>query len=325
MGHAQELQATVLALINAPFEDDGWRQGVEMIGAVTRSRSMHLVGFGGPLPLSLNLFVGPDAPLAERHFAKAELWGACNWRVHTSRAAMTIQHEPHYADYRSQVDTADYDDSVADLDMRFGCQSALILERDMFLRLAMLRGRRDGACDAGTLEDFALLAHHLHRALRTQIALDGEAAELMLGDNARVSGAVFLLDRHSAICAMTPCAEALMNDGPFIFSATALALRHPGEDRHLRATMARMLAFGDEPAGSRVNEVRVGRSEASPSGRWRMFIVRLPGRAHGLGFDPHLAVSIKPIDRESVQPPLACGPTKPGAGSPKQFYRSENR
>ena len=74
MGHAQELQATVLALINAPFEDDGWRQGVEMIGAVTRSQSMHLVGFGGPLPLSLNLFVGifnllPLLPLDGGHIA----------------------------------------------------------------------------------------------------------------------------------------------------------------------------------------------------------------------------------------------------------------
>lgn len=293
MRDAAFLRDTELAILNAPFEGEGWRRAVEMISSACRSSAANLVGFGGPLGLSLNLFTGRESDRAAGYFSRPELWGPCNWRVNSVGAPMTVQHEAHYAAYRRSAETADYDDAISDLDMPFGCQSPLIADSRTFLGLALLRSRRDGPCDANTLASFTKLIRHLHRGIRVELALEGEAAELMVGETGGLTTATVLLDRYGCVSALTPAAEPLAEeDGAFRLCGLTFQLRDAAENRGLERALRALLSGGSEAEGQ-VIELRAGRTAAAPKGRWIANVIRLPRREHGLGFEPHLAVTFK--------------------------------
>ena len=291
MSDAPYLRETELAILNAPFEERGWERAVERIAAATRSSGAHLLGIGGPMLLPLNVVVGNYAGY-ESYFANPDLHGKCNWRVSTATVPMAIQLEPDYAAYRRTHDTSDYDDGVSDLDIPFGCQSAMFLDHNGMIGLALLRSRRDGLCQADTLRDFARLRHQLARSIRVQMALDGEAAELMVGDTERLSGATVLLDRHGNLCALTECAEQLLGEmGPLWLDGLSVRLRDAGEDEQLQRALARLLK-SDGHSGVIVHQARVGRS-GGPRRAWHLAAARLPHRRHGLGFEPQLAITLK--------------------------------
>lgn len=289
------LRATELALMNAPFEQDGWRKAIAMVAHATGSESANLVALGGPLLLPLNMFVGRESEMAEDYFGRPELWGSCNWRVNSAGAPMTVQHEAHYAATRSRGGTTAYDDAVADLDMQFGCQSPLISDERNFLGLAILRGRREGPCDDVALQRFGHLIRQVHRAVRVQLALDGEAAELMLGEIATMHCRVVLIDRHGCLAALTPPAEELLEEqGPARLTGLQVRLRHRDEDRRLHRAVARLLS-ADDPRGPVVHEMRAGRTAEFPHGRWRLSAVRLPRCDRGLGFEAEIALTFHPL------------------------------
>lgn len=283
-----------LAILNAPFEKGGWHRAAAGIAEATGSSAAHLLGMGGPLLLPLNVFVG-DVPGIERYLGDPDFHGESNWRVGSVTLPMEIQHEAHYAAYRLEHDTAEYDDASSDLDIPFGCQCAVLLDSNTLLGIALLRRRRDGPCDAQTLSRFARLRHQLARAVRVQLALDGEAAELMVGEMEPLQGATILLDRLGSLCALTPAAEQLLEDGgPLELDGLAVRLRNRAEDRQLQSALARLLA-SDGRDQAVVHEARVGRSVNAPRGKWRLIVVRLPQREHGLGFEPHLAVTFRAV------------------------------
>jgi hypothetical protein len=292
------LRDAELAILNAPFEEGGWERAVESIAAATGSASAQLLGIGGPLLLPLNVFTG--APASFQHYIRdPQLHGACNWRIGSTRGVMTVQHEADYQAYRALHDTEDYDDAASDMDIPYGCQSALLLDRENLLGLALMRSRRDGPCDAETLTRFTSLRHQLARAVRMQIALDGEAAELMVGDLGALHGATLLLNRHGNLCALTPAAEPMLEDGgPLLLSGLRVRMRDPQENRLFQHALGRLLA-SDGRSETLVHQGRVGRSADLPHGAWALFITRLPHRSHGLGFDAQVAVSLKPVDAKT--------------------------
>jgi hypothetical protein len=262
-----------------------------MISRACHSSAANLVGLGGPLGLSVNIFTGRNSDLAARYFAAPELWGATNWRVNSAGPAMSIQHEPHYAAYRASAVTADYDDAVLDLDIEYGCQSVLISDSRTFLGIALLRSRRDGRCDPATLERFARLIRVLHRSVRAELALQGEAAELLIGKTGELASATLLVDRFGCLAALTPAAEPLAaEDGPIRLCGLAIQLRDPHENRRFEQALHRMLSTAPEAAGN-IFQMRVGRTAQQPRGRWIARLVHLPQREHGLGFSPSLAVT----------------------------------
>ncbi|WP_293941168.1 hypothetical protein [Sphingomonas sp.] len=293
MGEASLIREAELALLNAPFDPDGWRRATELAAAATGSASANLIGLGGPLLLPFNIYTGPAGDRFSHYFENPEYWGECNWRVNCTTRPMEIQHEGHYRAYRATAKTERYDDAVADLDLELGCQAALLLGGGSIVGLAIIRGRREGPCSDTTLRRFRHLSVTAQRAVRMQLAIDNEAAEMMLGNMAAMRSATLLLDRHGNLAALTPKAETLFeDDGPLVLDGLAPRLRCRNEDIFLLAAMARLLAHDGH--GAHVHQARVGRNSVHPYGRWRLYLVRLPARDHGLGFDPHLALTIKP-------------------------------
>jgi hypothetical protein len=278
-----------LAILNAPFEERGWERAVSAICAATGCHGAHLLGMGGPLVLPLNIVSGLDENI-HKYLGDRHLHGRVNWRVGSTTVPMAIQHDLHYAAYRAANDTADYDDAASDLDMQFGCQAIVLGDQSMFLGIAMMRGRREGACTADTLASFAALLRPLQRAVRMQLALDGEAAELMLGDMSALHGATILLDRLGSLVAMTPAAESAFEEGPLMLAGLAVRLSDPAQDRRFQRALADLLECSD-PVSAPLHQMRVSLGARS----WQLVVMRLPDREHGLGFDPHLAISLRAL------------------------------
>lgn len=299
MSDVAYLRETELALMNAPFEENGWKRAIEMVARATGSGSAHLAAIGGPVLMPLDIFVGREADRIDDYFAAPELCGASNWRIACIGAPMTIQHELHYAQARALAGAGAYDDAVASLDMRFGCQSALINDERNFLGLALIRSQREGQTDDIVYGRFRHLLGHVQRAVRVQLALDGEAAELMLGELATTHGKVVLLDRHGCLSAVSGSAEPLLEDpGPARLDGLAFGLRDREENRQLHHAMGRLLSGRD--GAPMVHQMRAGRTPCSPDGRWKLSLIRLPDRPHGLGFDPALALSFQPLAGSSA-------------------------
>lgn len=293
--NAAFLRETELAILNAPFEERGWEHAVSGFVEASGSAAGHLLGIGGPLLLPLNVFSG-DVPGIERYLGDPRFHGATNWRVGSVTVPMAIQHEAHYSAYRLHHDTSDYDDAASDLDIMFGCQSALLLDSENMLGIALLRGSRHGPCTQETLEVFARLRVQLARAVRMQIALDGEAAEMMVGDTAALHGATILLDRHGNLCALSAAAEHLFEaGGPLRLAGLNVRLSDRREDDSLQKALGRLLA-SDGYRDPVVHEMPLGRSGGGGP-LWRLFAVRLPHRDNGLGFEPHLAISLKQAEQ----------------------------
>lgn len=294
--NAAFLRETEIAILNAPFEEDGWRSALTTISRACNSSAANLVGFGGPLRLSLNLFTGRESERAERYFSRPELWGPSNWRVQSTGPAMSIQYEEHYSAYRQRTATSDYDDAVSDLDIPFGCQSPIIADSSSFLGLALLRSQREGPCSPEIVSLFSRLIHHVQRASRVEMALGGEAAELMLGEFEGLHGATLLLDRHGNLCALSPAAEQLFEaGGPLRLAGLNVRLSDRREDDSLQKSLGRLLA-SDGYRDPIVHEMPLGRA-GGVGPLWRLFAVRLPHREHGLGFEPHLAISLKQAEQ----------------------------
>ena len=249
--------------------------------------------------LPFNLFTGKHADEAGRHFANPMLWGSCNWRVGASGAPMTIQHEDHYRAYRRSHGpalTADYDDIVSDTDMQFGCQAVLMADQEHFLGIAVMRGRMEGRCDGSTLFAFENVIRHAQRAIRVHLALDGEAGELLVGNWSDLTSPMLVLDRFGGLSAMTAAGEKLLEeDGPLSLRGISIAARDRREDRHFQPALARLLRVGEGAIGPHLHQMAVGRTDGHSNGRWRLSILRLPGRPHGLGFDPHVVICARPL------------------------------
>jgi hypothetical protein len=287
------LQEAEHSLLNAPFEAEGWRHAVRSIGEATGSEHVQLVGVGGPLQIAFNVMSAmPVDP--HGHMRNMSLIGPDNWRIAVTDQAMAIRHDDHYRAVWQGRRSTDYDDAMSDLDFQYGCHAALLLEPNSFTRLGLLRTRREGACTPEVLHRFSCLSQQAERAIRVQLALGEEAAQLMLGGLDGLNEATFILDRTGQLCALTDAAEALLGEvGGVVIEGHSLHLANAAEDAAFGAAMARLLS-GDALTGAVLHQTRIGRSKDHPAGRWQLIAARLPDLAHGFGFEPAVAVTLRP-------------------------------
>lgn len=290
---SRRLREAELALINAPFAEDGWAHALDRVTWACGGTAANLVGIGGPLHLSLNLFTGRHADRAQLYFTDPALWGACNWRVGASQAPLAVSHDEHYRRYRDAHPpglTADYDDAVADLDMPHGCQSVLMADPTQFIGLALMRGRDEGACDAESVATFARLAEHAQRSVRAHLAIGGEHAKLVLGNFGDSQSAVMLLDRFGSFCAVSAAAIDLLDRAQILKRSHGRpAAVSRADDVRLQGVIAEMLRLDSDPVvPSAYREILLG----PLTRRLRLCLLRLPGRHSSMGFEPQLALVV---------------------------------
>jgi hypothetical protein len=290
----EQVREAELAFLNAPFNEGGWTEAIQAIARVTGSRNAQLIGLGGPRAEPFNVFSEwPRDP--HGHLTNTHLHGKVNWRVGSTGGVGTLHHEADYVAYRAAHDTADYDDACSDLDGLFGCQTALLMDQHCLVGLTLMRSRRDGPCDGEVIDLFRQVARQANKAVRVQLALGQQAAELMLSGMGGRTEATFLLDPFGQLAALTEAAERLFDHphGPRLDGLTP-RLADTAEQRALEAAYRRLLA-SDGVTGPVLHEARVGRSADRPEGRWQLHAVRLPSVPHAFDFRPTLAVTLSPL------------------------------
>jgi hypothetical protein len=283
------LRETEVALLNAPFVDDGWRIAIDMVARATGSRGANLVCLGSAAP-TLNLFTGFDAGEVERALSDPAMWGPQNWRVGTSTKPYEIQHDLHYRDYRAGRPRSDYDEAAYELDMPHGFQT--IFSRDVagFIGLAVIRGRREGPADPQSVERFERLSWVLGRALKAEMAMAGEGIRTALVDIDETPGALILLNRHGWACGFSRAAEALLSTGdPLRLRGASVAASNSFDDARLQQLLG-FLLYRDVPPGGSVTV----RLRGAGGSCWTVQCTHLPRTLLALGFEPQVALRIEP-------------------------------
>lgn len=297
VGDGAFLRQTEVAILNAPFVEDGWRTAIDMVARATHSRGANLICLGSAAP-TLNLFTGFDTVEVGRALSDPAMWGAQNWRVGTSTKPFEIQHDQHYSEYRSGRPAGDYDEAAFELDMPHGFQT--IFSRDVagFIGLAVIRGRREGPADPESVDRFERLTGQMGRALKAEMGLAGEGIRAALNDIDDTPGSVILLNRHGWACGFSRTAEAALDLGdPLLLRGPRVAAVDPHDDLRLQQLLY-FLLHRDEPAGGAVALPLRGLGGR----RWLLHCTHLPRTLLALGFEPQVALRLEPAHGSLFRP-----------------------
>lgn len=262
-----------------------------MVARATWSKGANLACIGEGAP-TLNLVTGCDQDLFYEHCANPVMWSEVNWRIGVTTRPFEIQHDEHYLDYRSNRPCSDYNESTYELDLEHGCQTIFSHDVAGFIGIAVLRGRKDGKADPGSVDRFEYLSPIIARALKVEMALAGEGIRLALGGQAAARSSMALINRHGWACGMSPAAEEMIDEGmPIRCRGPRLAMSNPVDDMRFQQLLAFMLHH-DRNAGHAVRMV-VG---AAPLPTWKVTVAHIPPGDLSLGFEPHVTVIVEPIE-----------------------------
>lgn len=288
------LQQLTDAFANAPFAADGWYRALHLMGALTGSSRGQLMVFS-PRYFTLNLCTDMDEA-AHANFARIDGFRReVNWRIAAEGGIGEIIHEAHYNAARRRNMSEAYLDHVRRFDCELGMQTVIARSDTTSFGLASLRGRSDGA---STEEDRDSFAHALQPALaaiRMQVAMENQGADLLRGalDALRVAAA--LIDSHGQLCATTPAMDAVLASGCFRLAGRRLIGADPRVDAPMQARIAAALA-GLDSSGPDL-WVRV-------SGKPCLLEVNgLPRQEWAFGFAPRAIVTFRfpiPLAREDA-------------------------
>src|SRR5690606_14936111 len=121
----------------------------------------------------------------------------------------------------------------------------LVKGPDQHVGLALLRGERQGNVSDAQKHIFALLAPHARAAVRTQMALEAQGAQLLAGAMEAVRATAFFCDAGGRVRAMTASAEALVAAGDVLRLRQGLLTTACEADRRgLEDALAAVLAGG---------------------------------------------------------------------------------
>jgi DNA-binding CsgD family transcriptional regulator len=261
-----------------------WEPALEGIAQATGSTSGQLIGLGSNAAVPFNLMTNADPAFAE-HFA---LTGGgdpeINCRVKAGASAPPLKVLAE-ADYLTE-DEYDRDLFLQQLDslwgFAFSCLTTLERRSGLLVGLAVLRTRREGHISTAQREAFTALAPHARAAVRTQLALQGQGAELLMGAMERLSLAAFVCDQYGYVRALTPAAEALVANGKILqLTSSRLRAARPSDARTLDDAIDAATAVRVTPPSLRTVILHSEQGSDTPL---VLDIVDLPARHCDFGF-----------------------------------------
>jgi PAS domain-containing protein len=214
--------------LSAALEPDRWPVALAELASHCRSSYGQLIGLGGDRGIYFNLVSQFRPDDLQAFVAMGGGSADINFRVAASDAAMRrgqydhILYEKDYAAVRPLLRSDRYVEWCETVDIPFGCQTNLVVDRIGLVGFALLRGRRDGPTRATDRRIFARAAEAARRAVRLQERIEGDQAHLLAGAFEAMGASAFILDRRGRVQAMTPAAEALVSAGQ-----VRLIDRHP--------------------------------------------------------------------------------------------------
>lgn len=252
-GAAELFQAAGLGQVS-------WEAALDGLAAVTGSTGAQLIGLGTEATVPFNVMTGVPPETGVDFVAVGGGDPAINSRVRIGMRAAELEvlDETAFTTATDMRLNPEYAAWIRRYDMHHTCLANLVKEPDRKAGLALLRSERQGNVDDEQKRAFGVLATHARAAVRTQIALEAQGAQLLAGAMEAVRAMAFFCDGSGRVLGMTASAEALLSTGDALtlkggVLTTACDADRQGLERVVAAAVA-----GDAPAYAVVARRRGG-------------------------------------------------------------------
>ncbi len=196
----------------AAFGRTDWYGALDNLAEATGSAHGQLIGLGADAAVPFNVVTKVDAGHTK---AFAEAGGGnplVNPRVNAGMNASVLQvlAESDFITPDEYKRNAHYQEFAVPMGIPYICLTTLERRDGMLIGLAVLRDKEQGHITDRQRHAFSSLAPHVRAAVRTQLALEGDGAALLVGAMEALSIPAFVCDRAGLVRALSPAAENLI-------------------------------------------------------------------------------------------------------------------
>ena len=275
----------------AAFDQSGWYSALDGLAKATGSASGELIGLGNNTAVSFNLMTNVDPELNRAFIASGGGDPKINPRVNAGMNAplLKVISESDFLKPEEHKQHPHYQQFAVPWGIPYICLTTLERNTDMLVGLAVLRNEQQGHITSKEREHFSLLAPHVRAAVRTQMALEGEGAALLMGAMDALAIPAFVCDNQRRVRALTPSAETLLAEsrGLHLRQGRLQALHGP-DDKNLQNAVD---AAAQQSTGDRVARLRtvVVRQHAGGSSLV-LDVITLPARQFEFNFAPRVLI-----------------------------------
>lgn len=290
-------QALAEGFYSAALDEQGWYPALEGLARATGSQTGQLVGFG-PDALAFNILTNLDPAWQQEAAAADASDPGVNPRVGMGINAPILKTltDADFAfpdEYTRAPRHREFEDFMRRIDRPHICLAVLERQPDRVIGLAVVRSKREGLITAAQHAAFTSLAPHVRAAVRMQISLEGQGANLLAGAMEALSIPAFVCDHAGRVQALTPAAERIAGANCGLkFRQGELHAEHAEDARALNAAIAAASASRIVPGPPLLQTVvvRDGRLK-TPS--LVLDVIALPNRTHGFSFTPRVLVVVR--------------------------------
>jgi DNA-binding CsgD family transcriptional regulator len=298
-GKRRQVRQAVELFAQAPLDASRWMAALEVLASATDSGRAQIIGIGGLSGAAFNKITGHSEEMVDT-CARIDGYGdRVNYRVAVGRRSteMVVLDDRDYAAAMPLLSDDRYVQYCEEIDIPFGCQTALIMDRSVMIGLALLRSRKDGTTTAQQRAVFEAIAPHARAAARTQIALKQEGHALLRGAFDSVSSKTLTIDAFGRVGATTPAADKLLSSSNRLrivdgFLESCIGI----ETRRIGLTLARILS------GNLIDgDALVLPAIPGVSGELHLAIRSLPKMDWDLGHAPRAIIILQAAEPLSIE------------------------
>lgn len=239
-GTAELFQAAGLGQVS-------WETALDGLAAATGSTGAQLIGLGSEATVPFNVMTGVPLETGQEFVAVGGGDPAINSRVRIGlqAAELEVMDETAFTTAADMRLNPEYGEWIRAWDMHHCCLTNLVKEPERHAGLALLRSERQGNVSDEQKRAFAVLAGQARAAVRTQMALEAQGAQLLIGAMEAVRATAFFCDGAGRVRGMTAAAEALLSAGDVLrLRKGGLTTACEADRRGLEAALAKALAGG---------------------------------------------------------------------------------
>ena len=197
---------------NAAVDSSRWHSALERLAAATGSRTGELITIGHDAVVPINLMTNMDPAV---HAAAAEYRigdPALNPRVKAGMISpvLKVMAECDFLTPEEHAIHPHYNEFARPWDIPYICLATLERQKDLLIGLAVCRSEREGHINDEQRRVFASLAPQVRAAVKMQIALEGNGANIVRGALETLSIPAFVCGRTGAVQALTTSAEEIL-------------------------------------------------------------------------------------------------------------------
>lgn len=224
-----------------------WEAALDGLAVVTGSTGAQLIGLGDEARVPVNVMTGVPAETGEAFVAVGGGDPAINSRVRIGlqAAELEVLDEAAFTTAADMRLNPEYAEWIRTWDMHNCCLTNLVKAPDQHAGLALLRSERQGNVDDEQKRAFAVLARYARAAVRTQMALEAQGAQLLAGAMEAVRATAFFCDAAGRVLGLTARAEALLSAGDVLrLRGGVLTTACEADRRGLEVALAEAVAGG---------------------------------------------------------------------------------